>query len=433
MKNLLKKFNILVFILSLVIAVLLWGYVSFYLNPEGEKTVNNIPVRFNNDRLEANGLIMVSDRSQTVSVRLTGRIQYLSGLNEGNLEAVVQLTNVTGAGEFELNYELNTVDAGVAVQLTYLDHIKLTQTVPVSVDNLIKRQVPVELAEDPSGDAGYLVESELIDPSAVEVTGPSRFVSGIERAFVTYQPDARLTATTEEYCGFTLHTAEGQIATENMRFLTLDTDEVLLRIPVSKVKEVFLDIRCIDGGGITKEANIKATINPRQVWIAGPPDVVDTINTVYLFETFDLAQLKGDTTATYQIQYPDGVRSLDNVTAAEASIEIMNADTREIITSGITPTVNVADGFAYRLITKSLGVTIRGSYSEVVRVLPYNISVRADFGESPLTEGVHHVEPVITLNGFEGTVGIVDTDYAVSVEVYPEQPPSVPSIGGDES
>jgi YbbR domain-containing protein len=423
-KKVLKRFNILVFALSLVIAVILWGYVSLFLNPTGTRTVSNIPVLFiNESSLAYNGLIMVSDRNMTVDAKFEGRNQDYTGLNAENLVAEVDLRGVIGAGETTLDYKLKST-AGMTIQLSSLITTLYTPSVTVTVDYIGEKPVPVEVSALPQSGENMMVEAVEFDHSNITVSGPSKIVGTIEKAVVDYTPDGVITNTLVNEYSLILHTRDGEVGEEDMRLLTLDYDTVIMTIPVSRVKTVPLDISCIDGGGLTKNDNILLSFSPATVRISGDPAVLEGINSVLLSETVNLASLSGDTTGTYPILFPESVRNIDNITEAQVEITLWNVDTKDISTTNITAmNVNTPPGYQYIIRSSPLVITVRGSHDDVLRVQPHNIRVVADFGGVLLTPGVSQQAAVVTVEGI-GEVGVVDMDYAVLIEVVPEEPPA---------
>lgn len=437
MKSLFKKFNILVFVLSFIIAVILWGYVSFYFNEIGDKMVTNIPVTFINEgNLNGTDLMIVSGRDSTVNVRFVGRLQDYSGLNENNLEAVVNLANVRAKGEVSLDYEIQSTE--LPMQLSSLEVFKLSPVVTVIIDTIERASVPFALETLPASAQDYIVGDARFDQPGVVVTGPSSLVSRLKKAVVDYAPpEEPISHAVSSAFTYTLHNEEGEISADEMALLTVPTDSVLMTIPVSMVKEVPLDISCINGGGITKENNLAIEYNPQTVRISGDPDILSGINSVMLATTLNLATLTEDLTETYPIQFPDNVTNIDTVTEAQVSIKIINAETRMITTTNITPVVNAAnlpDGYQYVLRTTSLIVTIRGSSEDINSVQQYNIRVTADFGEEPLPTGLSKRPAVITVEGFmvDGVpmVGALDLGAEIWIDVVPIEPEDT---GGDGS
>ena len=129
-------------VVSLFLAMLLWGYVLMDQNPDREKTVTNITPTFESGAvadLDTRKLTIygnISEILQKVNVTVSAPLTDVMRIDENNIAATVSLTDVHEAGTYELEVKA-TSNIG---RVTSVEPSKIT----VTVDDVIIRNVPVK-------------------------------------------------------------------------------------------------------------------------------------------------------------------------------------------------------------------------------------------------------------------------------------------------
>jgi hypothetical protein len=410
----LKKVNILIGALSLLIAVALWGYVAFDVNPERERIVTDIPVEFNNEReLSNRELILVEGRNATVDVRFTGRLQNLVRATKDTVRAVVDLRQVTTAGETMLEFALE----GEAV--SYLVPHRTRSTITVTTDRIISKYVDLTLDFAGEVAADYMRDPAIFSPASIQIRGPAKEIEAVHTAVVRYEPPDPLSRSiVDRPADYALFSENGELIESELITDNL-TGPIQMTIPVVMVKSVRLTIGTIDGGGLRRE-NIMYDFEPESVVISGDPADLSDLWTLQV-EQIDLAALSGDTTRLVPIWYPDGMRNLDHTNEARLNITINeDVSTRLVPTTNVvTKGVDLPDGYRLTLVTNLVTVTLRGPEEDLERVSPSNVRVVADFTDIETSPG-RLIRPVtVFVDGFE-TVGAVDLGYTVVAEIVAE-------------
>ena len=95
LKKIDKKDDNKLIILSIIVAVVMWTFVTTSTNPTANRTFRNVPLIIQNqDKLEDNGYTIVSkDEASTVSVKLTGSRNNLIGLDQTDIQACLLYTS----------------------------------------------------------------------------------------------------------------------------------------------------------------------------------------------------------------------------------------------------------------------------------------------------------------------------------------------------
>ncbi|WP_366923155.1 hypothetical protein MFMK1_000009 [Metallumcola ferriviriculae] len=163
--------NLFLKIISLVVAIFMWLYVTGETNPTAE-TVINVPLE---TRALANDLV-IEEKPVSVNVRVEGKKQVIQTLNSRDLRAVVDLRGV----HFGRNMLEVEVDTPQNVDLVAID----PREVAVAIDEISDSQFPIIINFTGRPTTGYSTLEPVINPSQVIVAGPRNGLNRIYRAYV---------------------------------------------------------------------------------------------------------------------------------------------------------------------------------------------------------------------------------------------------------
>jgi YbbR domain-containing protein len=158
-------------IVALTMATLLWLTVA------GEHVVERIiriPVEFRNIPAE---LEVVGDPPDTVDVRLRGSSTFISGLNAGEVVAVLDLEKARpGSRLFHIRNEDVRAPFGVEVAQV------VPATVGIELEKSARREVPVVAQVEGEPAPGFVVGPIAAKPATVEIVGPESRVKKVGQA-----------------------------------------------------------------------------------------------------------------------------------------------------------------------------------------------------------------------------------------------------------
>ena len=105
-------------ILAVMCSIGLWLYIDIIEAPQSTTTVYNIPVTFiGEDRLEEDGLMIISGKNTTVNLQLEGSRTAVSQVNRNNITITVQAyAQINSEGHYSLLYDVD-FPSSVASQL----------------------------------------------------------------------------------------------------------------------------------------------------------------------------------------------------------------------------------------------------------------------------------------------------------------------------
>lgn len=401
-------------ILSVIVACCLWLYVVSVENPEVEATITNIPVTFSGeeDLLSDRGFMISSGKESYVTLRVRTTRSVLQRLDRRNITISVDVSGITAAGDYQRTFTIIWPD-GVSE-----NDVSVVSRSPVSISFSIARQASktVELrgtlAEGCVVAEGYIAEEFEFSPETVTIRGAEEIISNVDYALVEISR-TNIDETIEMTSTYTLMDENGEEI--DMEGITLETEEVNVRLPIVQKKQIWLRVDLNEGGGASA-SNAVVNIDPEYITVAGDPDVLSTYNSITL-ASIDLYDVIDSTTETYPIVLINGVQNISGETEARVTVEIKDLVTRTIEIDEFE-LINVPEGYYAVSETNRLSVNVRGSASAVSQLLSSNIVAVADL--SGLNEGTMSVpvDIIINVNTDAGVVG----DYSIYITISDEPP-----------
>lgn len=393
---------------SILISIALWVYVVGVVNPTGTSTVHRIPIEIQGeDVLERRGL-MVSDLSrETISLELSGKRISLGSLNEENILITLDVSAITEVGEFPIKCRVTLPSTLTSGSVSVGEKNDLTITVTV----VKQASKPIEVRGNFTGSAaeGYQVDTFVISPSTVTITGREDHVNQVAYAVVNVD-QANLSETFTGELGFALMDATGH-PLEDLD-LTCNVDTVYVSLPVVKVQEIDLAVTILEGGGATR-GDIICDIEPKSIIISGEEEDLASWKEINL-GTIDLSKILNTETYTFDILLPSELTNESGITQATVTVKVEGLATKVLETNSID-IINPPDGFTVTRVTQSLPVVIRGTEEELNLVFEHQLRVVADLKDQTLSAGQFRVPAKVYLDGGSGA-GVVG-DYSISISL----------------
>lgn len=408
-----RKNKIGTFLVSLLIAFGLWLYVVNYVSTEHEEVYHNVSVALEGEsQLAERNLMLLSDEEYKVSLVIKGNRQDMGKINAANLQVVASLAGIYDPGTHNLTYTVGfpgDVPEG-AVEL----QSKTPDRVQVIVARKTSKQVPVLVNYVGDVPADYIKDtaSAVLDVKYITVEGPEEVVEQIDHAAITVECEGRTESIYENY-RYELRNSHNEPV--DAAWITTDVAEVGFYLPIAMVKTVPLTLTIHDGGGATADtATIE--IDPKELTVSGNEIALKALEEINL-GTIDLAEISEDTELAFEIDLPEGLTNISNLTTATVKISFPKLAVKEFTVTDIRH-MNLAEGMEVNLLTKQLTITVRGLRAEIQKLTLEDILVQVDLTG---VENTSAVEPAITFaKGFE-SVGALG-NYSISVQVSPMPP-----------
>ncbi len=412
MWNKLTNSKVFYMILAVMCSIGLWLYIDIIEAPQSTTTVYNIPVTFiGEDRLEEDGLMIISGKNTTVNLQLEGSRTAVSQVNRNNITITVQAyAQINSEGHYSLLYDVD-FPSSVASQLRIVS--RSIDAIDVDVVQMTSKTVEIQgKFVGTAAEGARISDTDFeFEQNEVTVSGERSLVEQVDHALVTLDADD-LSSTWSGELPIVLVDADGNEV--DMTNLTCDITEVYTIFPVQTVKEVPLTVSFTSGAGATSE-NATATIDPETVTISGTPERLDQIESINL-GSIDLSQIVTSEVVNMTIPVPEGVSIISGITSAKVTVSMSGLDTRIVQTSDIE-LINTPEWISnVELVTQALEVRIRGASDTMKLVQDQDVYVIVDL--STLDEGAEGTRTLVATVGVRGfaDVGAVG-EYQVVVNI----------------
>ena len=262
-------------IVSLIVAIFLWLFVTNYQDPETVLTVNNVPVKLlHTEAVKSEGKIyIVLDDSDTIPVvTINAPRSIVDKLEADNVIATADLEDMNP-------------DYTVPITITtnkYSDSISnisgSIRSVSLSVEDEARAIFPIETTVAGSAADGYQIGQVALDQNQVRVTGPKSEVERVRSTGVTVDiSDSDRTVSTN--AEIHLYDEDGRDIDIDKN-LTLNIDKVMVRVEVLPLKVVPIKIavsgKPVEGYRMTGETSVE----PGQVMVAGKKSTLEALSAI---------------------------------------------------------------------------------------------------------------------------------------------------------
>ena len=236
-------------ILSVVISIVFWFYITLNVSPNEKKTFADVPVTIDTTAIDAKGLQLLDimdtsvlgDKTYTVPVEIEGNRYSLTQIEKEDISVVAQLTNVI---ENQPNNYTLTLKVTCNNSLYDVTAKSTVESVTVKLDVMVSKLYSIKTKSNSTATAeneSYTMESpstyignEKI--SEVEITGPQAVINRISRVEVFAEGAQNLTQTTDFSDGrFILYDEnDTQISGSDLDYVTVTAmEEHYENVPIS--------------------------------------------------------------------------------------------------------------------------------------------------------------------------------------------------------
>lgn len=402
-----NKIFLLVF--SLLLSFILWLYVVSTVSDEVTRTFTGVRVELVGENVlkDSKGLVVTDLSSSTVAINVSGPRRIVSAISSDDIKAQIDVSKLNQSSyasmQYSISYPSGTDTSDLSVSR------KIPETVNFIVSKLTEKEIPVRGSFDGSTAEGYTAEAPVFEPSTIVVSGPENLLGKVSYAWVTFASE-NVESTYSEETNFVLMDEKDQKA--DAEGLSCSTDVIKATLPILEVKDIRLDVNLEHGAG-TDENNVKVTVEPETVTLAGDSAILNGLNKINV-ATVDLTAFESTFSETYPITIDNELTNLTGTTEAKVTIEIVGTAAESFKVTNLE-TANLTEGFSAEILSKSLDVRLRGLPEELENVKAENIRAVADLTDYNETTGLQLVPVKIYVDGFTN-VGAVGS-YTISVEI----------------
>ena len=394
------KRKIITAVISLAVAFALWNYVVSVVGPEYEDTFRDVAVSVDGESmLEQRGLMLISDKTPTVTLRLSGNRSDLNKLNASNIKVAVDLSKIYEPGTKTLTPSIsfpgNVASGAITVQSRNPSFVTL---------EIVKRQakeIPVEIQYIGEGLSEEYVKGKAdLSLEKLHIAGPEDEVSNVAKAVIQVELNSSTKTEITGAFDYILSDASGNpVNTKHTKVTTENAQQITLSLPIERVVELPLVLEIIEGGGATKE-HVKIT--PETIMVSGREELLTNLTEISLGK-LDLSTMTESADLVFEITLPEGLTNR-TIPTATVKVSFENLTTRTITVSNFK-VINVPKGMQATVSAHELNVTIRGEQVMLNALTAEEITVQVDC--TGLEAGKHLVDAQIVVANANGKAGAV--------------------------
>lgn len=365
-----KDSHILAKILCVVAAFFLWIYVMSVESPEHEEPFSHIAVNLENvDELTDRSLAVYNGYGTLIDVTLAGKKSVLSKLNEEDIVATVDVSDIESSGRYSCKI---TVDVPSGCKLVGQSQDALS----VYVDRAEKSMIDLtELRENTNLPDDAFTGSVEFPVDKITVEGPAMVVSKVAGALVTLDMSG-VTKTTKMTCPVTLVDSSG--VEVNSPYLNFYPSVVEVTVPV--LKTVMIPVLTEFKYGFLNSENTVITMNPAELEATGSAEIISRLDLKPVISFDEKTDFADSPTAikSLTLEIPEGVALSSETVDAEVTLG------KDIKTRTITvPGANITDtggkkNIRYTWVKDDVPVTIMGTSDKVSKIEADDISLVLD-------------------------------------------------------
>ncbi len=401
-------------VVSLFSAMLIWLYVTSTEGVETDNVFRGVAVEFKgaDTLLEKNGLAVTNVSASNVTVTIKSTMRNMSQITADNIKAVIDLTkNDTNVGWHTIQYDIS-YPAGVdesAFTVVYTS----PRTIQFFIDKTNSKTIELRGQFEGTVADGFATKDPEIEPGSVIIRGPQNEISEVAYGLVVVDRQ-NVDKTIKYSTDYKLMDADGNEL--ELKNVTLDTETVMVTLPVTSTKEVPLDVDLIDGGGASRE-NVKITCVPDKITIAGDAQILEGINKLSV-GTVDLSAFESTFEDTFTLVLDNEITNVTGINEIKVTVEVIGLETKKFNVTNISM-INVPSGRTGTVITENVEVILRGSAEALSRIKSNNIRAVVDLQDIGNTSGVFQPSAKIHVDGFTGVGAIkpASGDYKIYVKI----------------
>lgn len=313
-----KKFNgnsdKQLLILSIIVAIFMWTYVTTSTNPSTNRTFRNVPIIIQNqDKLEEKGYTIVSkDDITSVNVKLSGSRDDIVSLKADDIQASI---NVMDAREGIKSVDVK-IDTPTGIYLDSVDPSKIN----LNIQRIIEKKMPVNIVIADKLKDGKIVEVNEQNPQEITIKGPESLINNVDR-IEAYIDDP-------EYLDGKIHNVDVKALDKEGKIVEgvdLDNKDVNLSFYVYETKKVKVNL-LVRGDIANGYVETLRAVSPDTVVIKGPGQIIRDIEEIST-QTLIAGYMRSSKTGEIKLDLPEGVEVYDGDDTVTYRIEVQKIPT----------------------------------------------------------------------------------------------------------
>lgn len=404
--------NTLLKIVSVIFAIITWSMVVSSVDQTATVKIKDVAVNMDNmqsSTVQKLGLNPIDiSKELTADITIEGKRDTVGNIKESDIYLEFDLSGITVPGTYDVPI-VAQINAGE--EFAQVKKIS-PQTIPIKFDRIVPKEFTIETeVVGISVPSGYMMEEEIITPSKVIVTGPEIDVSRVDRVVAVTNVDKTVSETFSAKTELKLLDRDGNEI--KAKYLTMDTTEAEITVPVLKTKVVPVKIDFINVPEDFPIEDLDYDFSEESIEIAGPVDKIDTIDEIVLGYV-DLKEILEKDVYRFDVRLPSGFINIQNIREVFVEFDLRNMEQVEIAINKIEA-VNVPPTYNVDVITENLFLNMFGDKDVIANLVSEEIIAQVDFSDREIKLGQYQMPVKISVPTEELVWAL--GDYQVVVQV----------------
>lgn len=380
--NTLMMNNKFLLVLSVIISLVIWIYMSTGTTSDTTLTLSNIPIQIDlSDEARNSGLQIFSGAEQTASVTVTGSRAILGTMSESDVTVTAAANTINSSGSYSLPVSATKTNPSSNFQIT---SAVTPSNINVVVDYLRESSFQIQENVVYKVSDGYYASTSLATKSIV-ISGPQTEISKIDKVSATAEINGTLTDSSTTDAEIVLYDSSGNELSTDL--LTMDFDKVKATVSVLPEKTVSVKPTFTNKPSGLEITDDMISVEPSTILLAGNKDILEKTDSVNL-EAIDFSNLKNEkiTFDALGIDIPTDCKNISNSTTAKVTLDLSGFTTKKFTVDNFT-VKGLSDKYKSEITQKNISVTVIGPSSQIDDLSADSITGVIDISSSNGTTG----------------------------------------------
>lgn len=384
--------KIVTLLISFLLALLLWVYANNDSDNMVYSKIEDIPIVLTNTSvLEQNDFIISVSTDNIDSMKVYGKGSLVKSLDNKNIQASVDLKDISSEGTYTLNINIK----GVPNDVTIVD--QNPNTIKVTVDKIGNKSLSVPVIKS-TGQVkeGYSVLSLSSEVEDVNISGPSDSVDKVE----AIMGNVDVTNKSGDFSSpATLYAVDAN--NKKIEDVTLSPATTNVEVSIGKVKNVPIKVKTsgsvMDGYKVT---SIKPSVTT--VTISGKDEILNTVNEINT-ESISLDEVNETFEKNVKLDIPQGIHIVNAKDSIGVNVFIDKQNQKTVYINSFTFD-HLGSGLTAEVLDDNVSILLSGEEKYLSSITEKNLTGVVDL--SGLKEGEHNVDIKISTQGLPEGVSI---------------------------
>lgn len=395
---------------SLILAFILWGWVTAREDPEMTRPFASVPVTVG----DLPGNLVVLSAPPTATIRLTGPESVISEIDSTEVSASLDLEDINAPGTYNVRVIVTTPDG------VWRKH-SIPREVQIQVEESVTKQFRIEPVIEGEPNTNRRVGTIVPEVSDVTVRGPSSVVARIERVVLPIVIGNNVRDFTGSFTPVA-RDVNGQAVTE----VEISPSMMTALVPIQAAGRSVAVFTQIIGTPATGMEVLDRAVIPSTVVIDGPQDLLDSIVFVQT-EPVDVTGASTNISRRVGLDdLPEGVQVISPPDGrVEVSVQIGQRGVRQELPGLHVTVINLDPGLQATIDPSEVTVIVVASSDVLAGLTSSDLIIQVD--AAGLEPGEHLVRPTVSLPPNVQWISTNPAEVLLQIELSDPSTPATPS------